>query len=133
MTGTSGRDAAAHEGDRSWGFATRAIHAGGGPDPTTGARAVPVYLSSGFVFENTDDAANLFALQKYGNDLQPHRQPDRRLLRGADGEPRGRHRRRGDEQRPVRRVPHVRGAARAPATTSSPAPASTAARSPSST
>jgi O-acetylhomoserine (thiol)-lyase len=54
------------ESDRSWGFATRAVHAGGGPDPTTGARAVPVYLSSGFVFESTDDAANLFALQKYG-------------------------------------------------------------------
>jgi O-acetylhomoserine (thiol)-lyase len=53
-------------GDRSWGFATRAVHAGGGPDPTTGARAVPVYLSSGFVFSSTDDAANLFALQKYG-------------------------------------------------------------------
>ncbi|HET8616976.1 MAG TPA: O-acetylhomoserine aminocarboxypropyltransferase/cysteine synthase family protein [Actinomycetales bacterium] len=56
----------AREGDRRWGFATRAVHAGGGPDPTTGARAVPVYLSSGFVFEDTDDAANLFALQKYG-------------------------------------------------------------------
>lgn len=54
------------ENDRTWGFATRAVHAGGAPDPTTGARAVPVYLSSGFVFENTDDAANLFALQKYG-------------------------------------------------------------------
>ncbi|HSF25980.1 MAG TPA: O-acetylhomoserine aminocarboxypropyltransferase/cysteine synthase family protein, partial [Actinomycetes bacterium] len=52
--------------DRSWGFATRAVHAGGAPDPTTGARAVPIYMSSGFVFEDTDDAANLFALQKYG-------------------------------------------------------------------
>jgi O-acetylhomoserine (thiol)-lyase len=62
MTGAAG----GHEADHSWGFATRAVHAGGGPDPTTGARTVPVYLSSGFVFENTDDAANLFALQKYG-------------------------------------------------------------------
>lgn len=52
--------------DRTWGFATRAVHAGGGPDPTTGARAVPIYQSSSFVFEDTADAASLFALQKYG-------------------------------------------------------------------
>jgi len=52
--------------DRSWGFATRAVHAGGRPDPTTGARAVPIYQSSSFVFEDTADAASLFALQKYG-------------------------------------------------------------------
>lgn len=52
--------------DRSWGFRTRALHAGGGPDPTTGARAVPIYQSTSFVFEDTADAANLFALQKYG-------------------------------------------------------------------
>ena len=52
--------------DRTWGFATRAVHAGGGPDPTTGARAVPIYASSSFVFEDTSDAASLFALQKYG-------------------------------------------------------------------
>ncbi len=52
--------------DRTWGFATRAVHAGGGPDPTTGARAVPIYASNAFVFTDTADAANLFALQKYG-------------------------------------------------------------------
>src|SRR5680860_455804 len=51
--------------DRSWGFATRAVHPGGRPDPTTGARAVPIYQSSSFVFEDTADAASLFALQKY--------------------------------------------------------------------
>lgn len=51
--------------DLSWGFATRAVHAGGGPDPTTGARAVPIYPSSSSVFEDTADAASLFALQKY--------------------------------------------------------------------
>jgi O-acetylhomoserine (thiol)-lyase len=43
------------------------LHAGGAPDPTTGARAVPIYQSTSFVFEDTTDAANLFALQKYGN------------------------------------------------------------------
>ncbi|MET0233851.1 MAG: O-acetylhomoserine aminocarboxypropyltransferase/cysteine synthase family protein [Kibdelosporangium sp.] len=53
--------------ERSWGFRTRALHAGGAPDPTTGARAVPIYQSTSFVFEDTTDAANLFALQKYGN------------------------------------------------------------------
>ncbi|TCO56969.1 O-acetylhomoserine aminocarboxypropyltransferase/cysteine synthase family protein [Actinocrispum wychmicini] len=53
--------------ERSWGFRTRALHAGGAPDPATGARAVPIYQSTSFVFEDTADAANLFALQKYGN------------------------------------------------------------------
>jgi O-acetylhomoserine (thiol)-lyase len=53
-------------GDREWGFRTRALHAGGGPDPTTGARAVPIYQSTSFVFEDTADAADLFALQKFG-------------------------------------------------------------------
>ena len=52
--------------DREWGFRTRALHAGGSPDPTTGARAVPIYQSTSFVFEDTADAADLFALQKYG-------------------------------------------------------------------
>ena len=52
--------------DRPWGFRTRALHAGARPDPTTGARAVPIYQSTSFVFEDTRDAADLFALQKYG-------------------------------------------------------------------
>ena len=53
--------------DRTFGFRTRALHAGGVPDPTTGARAVPIYQTTSFVFDDTADAANLFALQKYGN------------------------------------------------------------------
>jgi O-acetylhomoserine (thiol)-lyase len=53
-------------GDRSFGFRTRALHAGGRPDAATGARAVPIYQSTSFVFEDTADAADLFALQKYG-------------------------------------------------------------------
>ncbi|MDG2027326.1 MAG: O-acetylhomoserine aminocarboxypropyltransferase/cysteine synthase [Acidimicrobiales bacterium] len=52
--------------DRAWGFRTRALHAGGRPDPTTGARAVPIFQTSSYVFEDTDDAADLYALQKYG-------------------------------------------------------------------
>ena len=53
--------------DREFGFRTRALHAGGTPDPTTGARAVPIYQTTSFIFEDTNDAATLFALQKYGN------------------------------------------------------------------
>jgi O-acetylhomoserine (thiol)-lyase len=59
-------DAEAVRPDRPWGFRTRAVHAGAMPDPTTGARALPIYQSTSFVFEDTADAADLFALQKYG-------------------------------------------------------------------
>jgi len=54
-------------GDHTFGFRTRALHAGGLPDPTTGARAVPIYQTTSFVFRDTADAASLFALQKYGH------------------------------------------------------------------
>jgi O-acetylhomoserine (thiol)-lyase len=53
--------------ERAYGFRTRSVHAGGRPDPTTGARAVPIYQTTSFVFEDAADAADLFALQKYGN------------------------------------------------------------------
>lgn len=53
--------------DREWGFRTRAIHAGNIPDAASGARALPIYQSSAFVFDDTVDAAARFALQKYGN------------------------------------------------------------------
>ena len=53
--------------DREWGFRTRAIHAGNIPDAATGARALPIYQTSAFVFDDTTDAAARFALQKYGN------------------------------------------------------------------
>jgi O-acetylhomoserine (thiol)-lyase len=53
--------------DHEWGFRTRAIHAGNRPDPSTGARAVPIYQTTSFVFEDSADAADLFALQKFGN------------------------------------------------------------------
>jgi O-acetylhomoserine (thiol)-lyase len=49
------------------GFRTRAVHAGGRPDPGTGARAVPIYQTSSFVLDDTDRAAELFALQTYGH------------------------------------------------------------------
>ena len=50
-----------------FGFDTRMLHAGQTPDPTTGARAVPIYQTSSFVFEDTEHAAHLFALNKFGN------------------------------------------------------------------
>ncbi|KQQ94408.1 O-acetylhomoserine aminocarboxypropyltransferase [Leifsonia sp. Leaf325] len=53
--------------DREYGFKTRAIHAGNIPDAVTGARALPIYQSTAFVFDDTSDAAARFALQKYGN------------------------------------------------------------------
>jgi len=53
--------------EHRFGFRTRALHAGAIPDAATGARAVPIYQTTSFVFTDTTDAANLFALQKYGN------------------------------------------------------------------
>jgi O-acetylhomoserine (thiol)-lyase len=52
---------------REPGFATLAIHAGAQPDPTTGARATPIYQTTSFVFDDVDHAASLFALQTFGN------------------------------------------------------------------
>lgn len=53
--------------EHKFGFATRAIHAGQRPDPETGARAQPIYATTSFVFEDARTAADLFALQTYGN------------------------------------------------------------------
>ncbi len=52
---------------RTPGFDTLAVHAGAKPDPATGARAVPIYQTTSFVFENADHAANLFGLKAFGN------------------------------------------------------------------
>jgi len=50
------------------GFETLALHAGQeSPDPATGARAVPIYQTTSYVFKSTDHAANLFALKEFGN------------------------------------------------------------------
>ena len=48
-------------------FNTLAIHGGQSPDPTTNARAVPIYQTTSYVFNDTDHAARLFALQEFGN------------------------------------------------------------------
>lgn len=53
--------------DHTFGFDTRAIHAGQRPDPETGARAMPIYATTSFVFEDVQHAADLFSLQNFGN------------------------------------------------------------------
>ncbi len=52
---------------QDYGFETLAIHAGATPDPTTGARATPIYQTTSFVFDDVDHAASLFNLQQFGN------------------------------------------------------------------
>jgi len=55
------------DAERIPGFNTLAIHAGAKPDPTTGARATPIYQTTSFVFDDVDHAASLFGLQAFGN------------------------------------------------------------------
>lgn len=50
-----------------WSFETRQIHVGQEPDTATGARALPIYQTTSYVFKDTDHAANLFALKEFGN------------------------------------------------------------------
>ena len=104
--------------DHEWGFRTRALHAGARPDPTTGARAVPIFQTSSYVFEDVDDAADLFALQKYGMVYSRLGNPtvsafEERMasLDGALGAV-------AAVVGPRRRVPRGHGPGRAPATTS---------------
>ena len=53
--------------DRQFGFETRMLHAGHVPDALTGARAVPIYQTTSYVFDDADTAAQLFELKQYGN------------------------------------------------------------------
>jgi len=53
--------------ERPLGFNTRALHVGYDPDPTTHARAVPIYQTTSYTFDNSDHAARLFGLQEFGN------------------------------------------------------------------
>src|ERR1700691_2381901 len=48
-------------------LATQAVHAGQSPDPATGARAVPIYQTTSYVFQDADHAGRLFALKEFGN------------------------------------------------------------------
>ena len=53
--------------ERQMGFSTKSLHAGHTPDAASRARAVPIYQTTSFTFENSDHAAALFALQQFGN------------------------------------------------------------------
>ncbi len=53
-------------GNQTFGFETRAIHAGAAPDPTTGARNTPIFQTSAYVFDDVDHAASLFNLHNFG-------------------------------------------------------------------
>src|SRR5436309_7290274 len=53
--------------DHVYGFSTRSLHAGHQPDSASNARAVPIYQTTSYVFENTEHAAALFNLQTFGN------------------------------------------------------------------
>ena len=56
-----------NESEHKFGFTTRQLHAGQQPDPTTHSRAVPIYQTTSYTFNDTDHAARLFALQEFGN------------------------------------------------------------------
>ena len=53
--------------ERKFGFATRQLHAGYEPEPTTGSTVVPLYQTSAYDLQSTERAARLFALQESGN------------------------------------------------------------------
>src|SRR5262245_10482346 len=55
------------DSQHDFGFDTRAVHAGQRPEPYTGARAVPIFQTTSYVFEDSDAAAAYFNLQEYGN------------------------------------------------------------------
>lgn len=65
--------------NRELGFHTRSVHAGARPEPTTGARALPIYQTTSYVFEDPESAAAYFNLQEYGNTysriMNPTRNP----------------------------------------------------------
>ena len=60
------KDRPAGSANLTYGFETRAIHAGAAPDPTTGARSTPIYQTTAYVFDDVDHAASLFNLHNFG-------------------------------------------------------------------
>ena len=81
MTDTSSRG----EEAREFGFETRQLHAGQRPDPNTGARAVPIFQTTSYVFEDPESAAAYFNLQEYGNTYSRIMNPTDALLEHRDG------------------------------------------------
>ena len=68
----------------TFGFETRQIHAGASPDPTTGARATPIYQTTSYAFRDTDHAAALYGLAEAGKHLHPHHEPNAGRARAAN-------------------------------------------------
>ena len=87
----------------NWSFETRQIHAGQTPDTATGARALPIYQTTSYVFDDAAQAAARFALAEFGTDLHPDRQSDDRGRREPAGRPGGRCRRPAGRLRAVGR------------------------------
>ena len=69
--------------DDALGFETRQIHAGAAPDPTTGARATPIYQTTSFQFRDSEHAANLFALAEIGNIYTRIMNPTQAVVEGT--------------------------------------------------
>jgi len=67
MSSTNGDGQDRIEAEHAFGFDTRQLHAGQRPDPNTGARAVPIFQTTSYVFEDPESAAAYFNLQEYGN------------------------------------------------------------------
>ena len=78
--------------ERMPGFATLAVHAGAQPDPTTGARATPIYQTTSFVFNDPEHAQALFGLQAFGNIYTRIGNPTNAGAGGARRRARRRHR-----------------------------------------
>ena len=72
--------------DHKFGIETLCLHAGQIPDPITGARAVPIYQTTSYVFDDAEHAASLFNLQTFGNTYVRLTNPDQRGVRGAHGD-----------------------------------------------
>ena len=66
----------------TWGFETQQLHAGQQADPTTGSRAVPIYQTTSFVFNDAEHAQNLFALAEIGNIYTRIMNPTQAVLEG---------------------------------------------------
>ena len=69
--------------ERKLQFETLQLHAGQQPDPTTNSRAVPIYQTSAYVFNDADHAANLFGLKEFGNIYTRITNPTPRCVREA--------------------------------------------------
>ncbi len=110
-----------------WKFETQQIHAGAQPDPTTNARATPIYKTTSYVFNSTEHAQEPLRARRVRQHLHPPHEPDHRRARAARRRARGRHRGARRGIRLVGRSPTRCSTSPARATTSSRRARSTAA------